>query len=378
VRPSRRSLTHIAARLDLPITALLREGGPTADARVAELERLCEARHYAEALDRAQAMLRANSPMSGRLVAAANHHAGVALHHLGRPQEAIERLRLAQTHALALPDPWLVAESLDWEAAATHVINDTRALDLGREALRRYRLLHPRRPEVEARMLEHLGGYWSRQGAHHRAEASYHEALHMVGAVRDLGSMGRIYHGLAICAYQTGDLRRSIELMRKAVAFYSTEQELQPDGTRTLSLPKAENDMAMLLTEVGQLEQADELLQSALSHFAVAGMDQFRVHVLHSISSLRQRQGRIDEAFDYARDTVALAASLGLPVPGAEGLKQLGELYAACGRDDEADASYARAMELLRAAELPDQVAECEKAYQQLRRRRVAGQPPSA
>jgi tetratricopeptide (TPR) repeat protein len=366
VRPSRRSLTHIASRLNVPITALLREGGPSADERVAELERLSLARRYAEVLERAQSMLRVAREGPSRLTASAHHFAGVALYHLSRPQEALPHLREAQQEATAVLDPWLAAESLDWEAASLHAMADMGSLDLGREALRRYRQLQPRQPEVEARMLEHLGTYWSRRGAHNRAEACYHEALHVVGTVRDMGSMGRIYHGLAGCAMQAGDLRGAIELMRKAVAFYSAEHELRPAGLRLMSLPRAENDLGMLLTEADMLDQADEQLNAALRHFTESGFEVYRSYVLGSLSDLRKRQGRLEEAMEFARGEVAEAERHDQPVSLASGWRKLGDLNAMLGRYHDVDECYGHAFQVLERAGLDDQLPEYRQAYERL------------
>src|SRR2546423_8087435 len=48
IRPSPRSLAHIAKRLGLPVEAFLGEDRPTLDSRVMELQRLVDAGNYAE------------------------------------------------------------------------------------------------------------------------------------------------------------------------------------------------------------------------------------------------------------------------------------------------------------------------------------------
>jgi tetratricopeptide (TPR) repeat protein len=376
VRPSHRSLSHIARRLNLPLEALLREGGPAADRRVLQLEQLFETHRYTEVVERAEALLRLPR-LGGRLLAGAHHYAGAALYQLDRAREAVDHLRAAREQAASTPDPWLMAESLDWEAAARHLLDDTSAVDLARKALTEYRMLQPRRPEVEARMLEHLGTALGRRGAYEAAARNYREALYVAGAVQALESAGRVYHGLAGCSRQEGNIGTAIKLMRKAIDFYRIEHDFSNDSPG-LALAKAENDLAMLLIDAGKLDEADELVTSALDRIRNGRVDQLRPYVLHTRSQVRQKQGDLRAAFDLAEQTVDLSTRLGLSIPLSCGLQQLGELHEAVGHRRLADSNYRRAMETLDAAGLSDRRKEVEEAYRQLRRARRSRQSRSA
>lgn len=374
VRPSRRSLNHIARRLGMPLEALLKEGGPAGDRRVLQLQYLVQTHRYQEAVERAEALLRA-SAQDGRLLAGAHHHAGVALFHLDRAREAVDHLRSAREQAARIPDPWLMAESLDWEAAARHLLDDTGAADLARQALDEYRRLPSRRPEVEARMLEHLGTALGRQGAYQAAARSYQEALHVAGTVQALENAGRVYHGLAGCSRQEKNFDTAIKLMRKAIDFYTVEHEFRDDSSG-LSLAKAENDLATLLLEVDRLDEAERLVASALRRITEGGVEQLRPYVLHTRSQLLQHRGDLDGARRLAERTIELSTSLGLPVPLSHGLQQLGDLQEAAGQRRPADDSYRRAIETLDAAGLVDRRRAMEAAHTELRRRRRSRPSP--
>jgi tetratricopeptide (TPR) repeat protein len=376
VKPSYRSLDHIAKRLGLPLESLLEEGGPTADPRVLHLLHLFEKHQYHELLERAETLLRLPA-VNGRLLAGAYHYAGVALFHLDRAREAVAHLGAAREHAVMTPDPWLMAESLDWEAAARHLLDDHTAADLAREALNQYRKLQPRRPEVEARMLEHLATALGRQGAYDAAARSYRESLEVAGTMRALGSAGRVYHGLAGTSRREGNLSAAIGLMRKAISFYKIERDFS-HNTPSLALAKAENDLALLFMDVGRLDDAERLLASALKTISDGGVDQLRPYVVHTMSRLRQMQDKHSAAFDLANEAIDLATRLGQPIPLAEGWQQLGELYEAAGRKRLADNSYRRAIATLEAAGIPERMKEMEQAYQRMREARRARQSRTA
>ena len=375
VHPSHRSLSHIAERLGVSIEVLLREGATRADGRIRELQRLYEEHRYTDVLVLAGAILRTDV-FDTRRRAGAHYYSGLAHYRLSVWPEAVEQLIQARECATAVPDPWLVAETFDVEAAARHELGDPSAAELAREALRRYRGLERRRSDVEARMLENLGRILYRRGEYEAAERYYDEALDVMGAVRALDSVGRIYHGLAGARRRAGDLAGAADLMRTAIQLYKVEHEL-PDGGE-VSLAKGENDLALILIELNELDEADRLLTSALDRFSKAGVRQLRPYVLHTISQLRQKQNDIERAFSSAQESAELSRQLDLPIPLAEALQQLGDLENAAGHARRADVHYREAIQVLRAADLAERAVEFELAHQKVRRLRRAGRSEPA
>lgn len=368
VKPSARSLGHIATRLGLPVEALLREGGPAPEVRVIQLRRLCEAHDYRQALHRAEVLLKLRKDVPA-LLAGAHHYAGIALYYLKRYEEAAEHQRAARSDAERIPDPWLAAESLDWEAASRMLLGDPHALVMARDALTRYRRLQTRTPEVEVRMLRRLATILHSRGQYAEAERNYNEALEVSGVVQAMENAGPLFHGLAGISKEAGDLPRAIELMRRAIACYRFN-----DALTDIALARAENDLAQLLIEVGTLDEADTLLASTLTRLSRigAGAVPLRPDVVLSTSRLREKQGRPREAVDLAQQAVELSERAGFPWPLAESLMHLGDLQEADGHPRLADRSYRRAIDVLRGADLPEREREAVQAYRQFRHGRRA------
>src|SRR5262249_61780931 len=87
-------------------------------------------------------------------------------------------------------EPWLAAEARDWEGAALYLLQNVDALDVGRDALARYRVLADRDPGVEARMLEHIGSYLLQREEVSDALTSYRQAIDAAGPDVHLRRLG--------------------------------------------------------------------------------------------------------------------------------------------------------------------------------------------
>lgn len=373
VRPTRRSLRTIAMRLGVAETALLAIPGPAADESViAELERLSQRHEHAAVAEQARRLAAAGG--SAQRTAYAHHYAGQALYELSRPAEALPHLREARDRFEALGNPWWAAESMDWEAMALHLLESPAALRVGRAALRRYRTLDPRRPETEARMLEHLGGICYGRRDYRRGLGWYEEALQVAGGVRELVRIARVYHGLGMCHHGLRHLRKAAELLFKAVTLYEAEQRITP-GPMRMGLPRSENDLGQVLMDQGDLERAEELFVAALAHYAEAGIERLRSHTLLGLGELRQRQGRLEEALELVTRAIDCATPLEETYTLIAGHRQLGELHGARGEHDLADASFRQALALCEEAGLEERARECTRCYERvLAERRQARQ----
>jgi tetratricopeptide (TPR) repeat protein len=364
VRPTTRSLRIIAGRLGVPEWALLAaRGGMTDEAAIAELERLCQRQQYAEAVDRALRLIAYGG--SDELMAYCRHYAGQALYLLARPTDALPHLQEARARFEAAGNTWWAAESLDWEAMVLHMLEDASALRAARRALRCYRVLEPRRPETEARMLEHLGTISLGRRDFDGGRRWYEAALAVERGVRELARMARIYHGLGMCHYGMHDLRRAADLLFRAITLYEAEQRMSPSPVR-LGLPLVEADLGLVTMAVGDLERAEEFLRAALDHYAAAGTDRLRSHVLLTLGEVRHRQDRPDEALGYVLQAIEYASSNQEMFTVAAGYRQLGELYAARGDHDLSDSAFQRALAMLQEAGMEERVREVMRAYERV------------
>jgi tetratricopeptide (TPR) repeat protein/transcriptional regulator with XRE-family HTH domain len=268
---------------------------------------------------------------------------GVAMVRQVRPQDAIEHLREARSLFDALDDPWMAAESLEWEAGARYMQDDPGALAMAEEALRLYRRLDLRAVEVESRMLEHLGTILAHNRSFLRARECYNEALELGGPHLDAVRLARIYHGLGTCYGQLGDPQQAIELTSQAVMLYSAENEAQHRQVFG-DQPRAEGDLGFWYMRVGNLEQAEELLMSALDHLAEQGIERLRSRALMGLSELRQAQGRHDEAFNLASEAIDLATRYDEQTTVAAAYQQMGQIHMEHGASVYAGDSFERAL----------------------------------
>lgn len=363
VRPSMNSLRVITSRLAVPMHSVLvqAEGTGQPDGPIQELERLVQGHQYDRALERGGEILkRTESPP---VVALVHHHVGHALIRLGRPLEALYRLRLARELFESIGDSWLVVETMALQARALHLAEDPLALDVALLALDRCRVLDPRRPQTESQLLERLGTILAGRGDFVGARARYDEALQAAGTIRDLAQVARIYHGLGFCYLKVGDLGRAIDLVLKAETLYEAEQRIS-EAPPNLNLPRVENDLGILLMEQGDLGRAEERFQSALRKFTELGVGRLRSNVLLSLGALRYRQSRYDEGLELVEEAVGLSQQFNETRTLAEGYKHLGELRAAQGDLDQAIADFQQALAILEEAGLEEHRADCLRAYE--------------
>lgn len=364
VRPSMRSLQIIARRLGVPALSFQIPGDPGAEVphrRAAELERLCERQRFSDVVELAGQLLATDT--STYLAAFAHLYMGRGVAHLGRPDEALPHLRRARRLFEAEDDPWSAAEAREWEAAALYLKEDRRAADLAEEALRQYRALEPRRPDVESRMLEHLGTCLLQQSDILRAERCYREALQVAGPLLDLTRLGRIYHGLSRCRVALSDLRGGIELASRAVALYAVENDLRPAPAR-MDLPRIENDLGLMLLRDGQLPRAEELFRSALRRIDEAGAEHVRGYVLLSLAEVCSLQSKHDDALELIASTIELAERLEERLTLANAYQQLGEVRGARREYELSELAFRQALDLFGDAGMDRQREECLAAYQ--------------
>jgi tetratricopeptide (TPR) repeat protein len=364
VRPTRRSLRIIAERLGVPESSLLALPGPMSDEQaVAELQHLVERHDDARAAERAAQLIHQGG--SPERLAYAHHYAGRTLYALAKPAEALPHAREARRRFDALGNSWWAAESMDWEAIALNMLQDASALQVARRALRRYRALDPRSPETEARMLMHLGTIHYGRRDYEAGRGSYEAAFQVDGGVRELATMARVYHGLGMCHQGLGDARTAADLLFKAVTLYEAEQRIA-DAPLRQDLPRAENDLGVVLMELGDLERAESLFVAALDRYAAAGIERLQSHTLLSLGDLRQRQGRLDEALDLVTRAIERAAALDEQYALTSGHRQLGELYEALGDRRLADASFHRSLVLCESAGLAERARDYMRLYERV------------
>ena len=360
VRPSMRSLRILARRLQVPVAALLAPGSggpPLPEGSIAELDHLCRGHEYEQVLVRGRALLDWGQPPE--VAADVHYFMGQAFCLLMRPEEAMTHLQQARVMFDSLDDDQgRVAETLELEALALQLSEDPRALRVAEEALRRYRAVDGRRPEVESRLLQRLGNILIGHLDHAAAKACYEEAIQVANGVRDLVRLARIYHGLAACNLASGDMRAASELLFKAHTLYEAEERLGGTSSRN-DMVALTNDIGIMLVRQGDLARGEEYLTEARDRLQREGLGLHMSHVLLSFTELRRAQGRLDDAIECTEQAIEQAERTRETRALAVGHQQLGELLAARGQRARAEASFERALATLRGAGLERHYAAC-------------------
>jgi tetratricopeptide (TPR) repeat protein len=364
-RPTLSRLKLIAKRLGVSLAELRSDVRDPRERQMADLD---ETRRHEDLARLADRVLHDRTARPHSLVVASFYAGRAALYR--NPDEAVALLRRARRLLPGFGEPWLAAEAMDWEAAALAMLeNPLGALDLGQRALTKYRQLVDRSPRVEARMLEHIGGYLLQSGDNDSARTSYREAIEVAGSLLDLTRLAKVYHGLAVSYRRTGEIQPAIECMERAVHFYRTERDVQ--GVASRNLARLENDYGVLLMELARWDRAEEMIRSALAQ--LRGEDAERPEALLSMAELRQAQNRLGEAMELTDQALSSAQQMRAPLSTSRSYQQQGELHALQGDNERFEACFARAIEILDRAGLRERRAEAMARYRRVRDRSIEG-----
>jgi tetratricopeptide (TPR) repeat protein len=359
-RPTEVTLKALAERLGVSSESLLARPH---DPRERAMRELDERQDWRE-LERLATVVLADLNVTLRTQAVGRFYLGRAVLDVA-PDEALAHFRQARGHLAKLGEPWLAAEAREWEGAALYLMQSSDALEVGRDALARYRMLTDRDPAVEARMLEHIGTYQLQRQAVTDAMDSYRAAIDVAGNVLNLARLANLYHGLASGFLRLGQPREALEYFERAVGFLRTHHDVR--RAPTAKLARLESDYGDFLVRTGRLDRAEEMIQAALDHFQAAGVEVGQASTMLSMGDLKHQLGDMDEAMRWTSEAIEMAERLGETVSLAVGYQQLAELCAAQGDLDRCEAAFSRAIHLLDRAGLRERRAEAVERYRRVR-----------
>jgi tetratricopeptide (TPR) repeat protein len=363
-RPMPDTLAALAQRLHLSVDALLARPRDPRELVMRDLE--VERRW--DDLERLATATLDDLNVTPRTQAVARFYLGRAVLE-AEPVEGLSIMRLARGQLARVGEHLMAAEARDWESGALYLLQDPAAFDVGHDALVRYRSLPGRDPSVEARMLEHIGSYLLQREEVQEALAFYRRAIDVAGAVPDFARLANLHHGLASGYSRVGETRQALDYFERAVNLARVHHDMH--GTFAFNLARLENDYGELLVRVGQWDRADDMVRSALDHFAAAGVEAGLTHALLTMGDLKHRQGELAEAERWTGEAIDVAERLGETKSLARGYEQLGDLRASQGDFDRCDACFTRALEILGDAGLPEQRAEALRRYARVRQEKM-------
>jgi transcriptional regulator with XRE-family HTH domain len=339
-QPSVKALRRLAAKLNVSAD-YLETGSDLDPAAVREL-RLADLELAVRLGDRGDAKESLAAALEDSLVAgdrAAALRARVALAQLaledGQDQRAVELLEEATAG-----EPFLPVERFDIYAnlgrAYAGVGRPQKAAALYQSCMEGVAEMGSE-TALEARYATLLSYALSDMGENARAEDVVRRALDRVEDTADPYMRVRLYWSMARLAHAEGRESTALTNVRKAIAllqatddtFHLARAHILAAG---ITLGREDGDAAQ-----GHLQMAERLLGGG-----AAPEDTFEIR--HHYSRVALLQGRSRDAVAHARDALAIATK---PADEGHAAFALADALVACGERDEADTSYARAVELL-------------------------------
>lgn len=347
VRPSIRSLQHIAAKLGRPLDYFI------ADEPLATTKRVAFHRLAAEAAaeredwptsERECVAGLAVAPDAVERAAFLRLLASAALNQ-GRREEAFDRV----TEGLALLDitkqPIDVARLLYVRALAYgdagQLVASTEAFETVRDVVERYEILDPR---LRARVGVALGTTYRRLGRTTKAIASYETALATASRANELRLAAQGFMGIAVSHYDSGQLDAAIVSYERALQLF----ERIADTTFEL---QARQSLASIHFQQGHVALARDLADRTIARAADVGDERSGASAQVVRARVLLSEGDAAEAKRVARQAERVLGAVGDQIQRAHALRVIAAASEARGETVEADRAFKRAIELLSAVD---------------------------
>jgi len=343
VRPSIRSLQHIAHALGRPLDYFI------ADEPLAATKRVTFHRLAAEAaLERLDWPGTESEARAGLAVAADGAERATFLRLLasaalyrGRREEAFDLV----TEGLALLDvttqPLDVARLLYIRGLAYgdagQLVASTEAFETVRDIVERYEILEPR---LRARVAVALGTTYRRLGRTTKAIASYETALATASRANELNLAAQGFMGIAVSHYDAGDLDAAIGSYERALDLF----ERVADTSFELQVRQS---LASIHFQQGHVAQARDLADRTIVRAAEVGDEHWGAVAQVVRGRVLLSGGEAEEAKRIARQAERVLAAVGDPIQRAHALRVVGAASEARGETTDADRAFRQAIELL-------------------------------
>ena len=358
-RPSMETLQQIARQTRKPIEYFLTPDSPSAlterQTQLRELERLTAVRELQRVVNLGVSLLEEDWSVEDE--ALIHFCLGQAYCRLVRPADALQHLRLARIEFERLGDEWMTVETLDWESSALGLLDDPDALPLANQALERCRLLNPKAPQIEARILGHIAGMYLVAHANVAAIRYYEAAASAAAGVKDLLQLAKMHHGLGLAYRRQQQPATARQHYDKAITLYSIESDLS-------AAYRVENDLGDLLLQQGQLDSAEEHLLKALAGSDELKMDRKgRGYILTNLGEVHLRRNDLSAARDYLEQALEVAEAVGERIVLANARVLLGRLEERKGNPRLADDYFGNAIGILEELSMPDRLRDAHMEY---------------
>ncbi len=369
-RPSLNTLTLIAERTGRPLDYFLAAG--QSDLIKAETDRLTrpavqelELAISQERFDDAKTIGRSllatltDSGLRGRVCV----YCAQAFLQTASVEEALPLLAEARATFEASDDKWMLAECLDWQAAAEHLLENPAALALARHSLGLAKSLDPVPSRSLVRIYGRIGSICVAQHRWQEAIEAYEHAVETGAGLLDMSRLAKMYNDLSIAYRRMGQLSDATEAAHKAVSIHELLQD-------RLSIARAETNLALVLMKRHEPEDAGMHLDRALSLFVDANQKRGRAHILLAQAELLYDRSDFPNARAKAEEAAELAVELGETASLSEAKQILATIAAAQGDDHGADRLFHESIKLLEEMNLPDRLTTVHAIYARVLERR--------
>jgi len=364
-RPTPETLQLIAERTGKPIEYFLPGSSVAAPGAAGgdeeSLDALLRSGAYEEALEIIERLLGAQPARNDDAWLRLRH--GIALIHVGRPDDALPEVRAAMASFEEAGDRWMVVECQEWEATALAHKEDPAALQVAEQALERCRMLKPRPHALETRILARLATLYVARHEWAKAVELSESMVEAAGSIYDLRRMAEMYMDLGGAYSEMGDPARATAYSQKALVLYDLLRD-------QLALARAENNLGVALMRLGKLSAAQMHMERSLELCRQIGIDRGQGHVLLSLAELHLMKGDHMAAAERVEGAKNLTRELGEQASLALAHQFGGQLAEAAGDRDLADQEFAAALDLLRPLDQPARMASCHAAYAEILERR--------
>ncbi len=278
-------------------------------------------------------------------------------------EEALPLLAEARAVFETSDDKWMLAECLDWQSAAEHLLEDPAALAHARQALGLAKSLDPVPSRLLVRIYGRIGSICVAQHKWQQAIEAYEHAVLAGAGLLDMSRLAKMYNDLSIAYRRSGQLSDAMEAASKAVSIH----ELLHDR---LSIARAETNLALVLMRGHESKDAGVHLDRALGLFVVANQKRGRAHILLAQAELLKDHRDFSGARAKAEEGAQLAVELGEMPSVSEAKQILATIADAEGDDQSADRLFDESIKLLEEIDLPERLTTVHAIYARTLERR--------
>ena len=134
-----------------------------------------------------------------------------------------------------------------------------------------------------------------------RAVETYEAAIEAAGSFLDLRLLARMYRGLSSAYKQLGQMDTAARYASRSVALLDVVRD-------RAALASSENNLGLILMARGERTVAQEHLDRSLALGDEAALQIGRSRMLLSLCELCMQENNIEQAGEFAREALALAA----------------------------------------------------------------------